>query len=203
MSLKDDIQLVVSNKRILNIFAKKYHYLHQPIPDIAIPFGWIISYKDKLWQPDGLPSGFIMFATVHFTKLKGEFGYFGLPTKWQVLNLSRVWLHDNLPHNSETCTIAKALKLVQRRWLDVHPPCFPEEPYHILKIISFCDTSIHNGTIYKASNFREIGKTKSRTRHGGNRGKGSNGNTLVRYIYDLKKPNWAYKPKQANFLSDL
>ena len=195
MSLKQQISLVEAGRDILNTLATQHHYLKKHIHPKACPFGWLVSYKGQLWQPDGKPSGFIVFATPHFTKLKGEFGYKGLPTKWQILNLSRLWLHDNLPHNSETCTIAKALKLVQRRWLDVHPPRFPEQPYHILKIISFCDTTQHIGTVYRAANFRESGHTISKARQNGSRGKGS-GSKLLRFIYDLKKPTWDYNPVQ-------
>src|SRR5690606_19575364 len=139
--------------------AKKYHYMHRPVHPRANPFGWGVTFDGELYRPDGAPAGFIMFASIHFTRLKGEFGEPGLPTKWQVLSLARLWLHDDLPRNSETVTIAKALKLVQRRWLEVHPPVFPDEPYHILKIISYADTRFHDGTIYKAANFRYTGET--------------------------------------------
>jgi len=44
----------------------------------------------------------------------------GLPTKWRVLILDRLWLYHDLPHNSETVAIAKALRMVGRRWLKVH-----------------------------------------------------------------------------------
>lgn len=189
--LKQQIELIEADRDMLNDLATKHHYLHKPIFNKAYPFGWMISYNGELWQPDGKPSGFIIFASIHFTKLKNEFGFDGLPTKWQVLNLSRLWLHDDLPKNGATCTIAKSLKLVQRRWLEVHPPKLLNEPYHVLKIISFCDLSLHQGTIYKAANFRLSGQTISHYRKNGKRGKG--GRKMLRFIYDLKKPNWEYK----------
>jgi len=194
MSLKQRISLLVSSRDKLNELAKTYHYMHSPIHCRACPFGWQVSFDGKV-ELDGKPAGFIIFASVHFTKLKQEFGYPGLPTKWQVLCLSRLWLHDDLPKNSETVTIAKAIKMVQKRWLEVHPPRFLDEPYHIRKIISYADTRFHSGTIYRAANFRESGRTTSPYRHTNTRGKGMNGE-LVRFIYDLKKPNWEWMPKQ-------
>lgn len=178
----------------LSEMATTHHYMHQAIHPRANPFGWAVLLDGQMCQPDGKPSGFIIFASVHFTRLKGEFGYPGLATKWQVLLLSRLWLHDNLPKLSETCVIGKALKLVQRRWLEVHPPRFLDEPYHILKIISYANTRLFEGTIYKAANFRDNGLTKSQKRHKNTRGAGLDGDELRRYIYDLKKPNWQYQP---------
>ena len=112
---------------------------------------------------------------------------------WQVLCLSRLWLHDNLPHNSETCTIGKTLKLVQRRWLEVHPPRDLNQPYHVRKIISYADTRYHNGTIYRAANFREAGHTQSRKRHKNTRGPGMDGAELIRFVYDLPRPRWEWR----------
>lgn len=96
------IGLDVASKQWLNAAAVEHHYMHRPIHDRACPFGWRVTFDGHDTMPDGKPCGFIVFASVHFTKLKGEFGYPGLPTKWQVLSLARLWLHDGLPKMSET-----------------------------------------------------------------------------------------------------
>jgi hypothetical protein len=194
MGLRQRIDLKIMPPEWLNEMATAHHYMHQAIHPKASPFGWAVLFDGQMCQPDGKPSGFIIFASVHFTKLKGEFGYPGLPTKWQVLLLSRLWLHDDLPKRSETCVIGKALKLVQRRWLEVHPPRFLNEPYHVLKIISYANTRLFEGTIYKAANFRDDGLTRSQKRHKNTRGSGQDGDLLRRYIRDLKRPNWQYGP---------
>ena len=191
MSLKDRITLVQKPRRWLNQMAAKYHYMHRPIHCRACPFGWGVEFDGNLSMPDGTPAGFIIFASVHFAKLADEFGEPGTPSHWQVLSLARLWLHDDLPHNSETCTIAKALKKVQRRWLEVHPPRFPDEPYHIRKIISYADTHFHTGTIYRAANFRLSGETVTQARHK-TRGT-SSGHVLLRFIYDLPEPRWEWE----------
>lgn len=175
MSLKNRIELIQQPRAWLNKMAAQYHYMHSPVHHRATPFGWSVQFDGESKQPDGKPNGFIIFASVHFTRLSGEFGYPGLPTKWQVLSLSRLWLHDNLPRHSATCVIGKALKLVQRRWLEIHPPRFVNEPYHIVKVISYADTRYHKGTIYRAANFRYCGDTISQRRHKGTRGRGMDG----------------------------
>jgi len=127
-----------------------------------------------------------------------------LPTKWQVLSLARLWLHDDLPRNSETVVIAQTLRqtghdhaaMVQRRWLEIHPPRFITEPYHIRKVISYSDTRYHRGTIYHAANFREYGRTTSQKRHKNSRGAGLDGAELICFVYDLDKPAVEFKPPQ-------
>ncbi len=193
MSLKHRISLYNQSKLVLNEWAKKFHYMKREIHDRATPFGWGVEFDGNSFMPDGKPCGFIIFSSIHYTKLKEEFGYPGLPTKWQVLSLSRLWLHDQLPHNSETVTIAKAIKVVQRRWIEVHPPRFPTEPYHIRKIISYADTRYHRGTIYRAANFRETAVVRSAKRHKNSRGEGMEGALLIRFIYDMKQPRWTYE----------
>jgi hypothetical protein len=191
-SLKTRISLVQQDRDTLNDLAKKYHYMHRPVHYRAVPFGWQVAFDGEIYHADGTPNGFIIFASIHYTRLRNEFGYPGLPTKWQVLSLARLWLHDDLPRNSETVVIAKALRLVQHRWLDVHPPRFLNEPYHIRKVISYSDTRYHLGTIYRAANFREVARVKSQKRHKNSRGPGMDNAELICFIYDLPEPRWQF-----------
>lgn len=41
------------------------------------------------------------------------------------------------------------------------PPCFPDEPYEIKVVLSYCDTARHKGTIYRAAGF-ELARTNER-----------------------------------------
>lgn len=206
-SLRHRIGLVEMDRDWLNNAATKYHYMHRPVHQRACPFGWAVTFDGQLYQPGGVPSGFIVFASIHYTRLRGEFGYYDLPTKWQVLSLARLWLHDNLPQNSETVVLGKALGQrgheqaapVQTRWLEIHPPRFPDEPYHIVKIVADSDTRFHRGTIYRAANFREYKREDgkpiiSQKRHKNTRGSGWDGAELKRFIYDLLLPKFEWRP---------
>lgn len=197
VTLRNRIALIPMGRDWLNDQAAKYHYMHRRIHPRAVPFGWAVTFDGELQQADGAPSGFIIFASIHYVRLRNEFGYPGLPTKWQVLSLARLWLHDSLPCNSETCVIAKALRLVQRRWLEVHPPRFPNDPYQIRKIISYADTRFHTGTIYRAANFREVGRVVSQRRHVNSRGPGFDGDELICFVYDLQEPGWTWVPSDG------
>jgi hypothetical protein len=187
LGLRQRISLVESGRGVLNALAVEYHYMHRPVHPRACPFGWLVEFDGALARSDGWPCGFIVFASIHFTRLRGEFGYSGLPTKWQVLSLARLWLHDDLPRNSETVVIAKALRLVDQRWQVVHPPRFPDQPYRICKVVSYADTRFHQGTIYRAANFREVRRTVSQKRRHNSRGPGLDGAELICFIYDLKE----------------
>lgn len=203
----------------LNGVTTEHHYMHRSIHQRSCPFGWALSWNGETRRPDGKPNGFIVYSSIHFTRLRGEFGYPDLPTKWQVLSLARLWLHpdfqrggglfspDILPgfvdrkgvwrsRLATECVILPSLQMTQGRWLGVHPPRFLDQPYHIVKIISYCDTRYFDGAIYRAAGFRESGRTISQKRHKNTRGAGMDGSELIRFIYDLPEPVWLYQPAQ-------
>jgi hypothetical protein len=96
-------------------------------------------------------------------------------TRWQILNLSRMWLHpavqrggsfhrpDRVPgyvdrHGNfvstlASQTLAEVAADVRLQYLLARPPCFLEEPYDLRYLLSYCDTSRHRGTIYQAAGF--------------------------------------------------
>lgn len=103
--------------------------------------------------------------------------------RWEVLNLARVWLHPrvqrggdlfergyvplfvdrkNVPRSTlASLVIEMALGRVGYDYLMQRPPCFPDEPYEIKAVLSYCDTSLHKGTIYRAAGF-ELARTNER-----------------------------------------
>jgi hypothetical protein len=103
--------------------------------------------------------------------------------RWSILNLARVWLHPSvqrggafysaelLPGYTDrrgvwrstlaSTVIELALARIGYDYLRTHPPCFPDEPYVIQAILSYCDTTQHKGTIYRAAGF-ELARTNAR-----------------------------------------
>lgn len=99
-----------------------------------------------------------------------------------MLNLARVWLHprvqaggafyqpDLLPgyldrrgawHSTLASTVIElALSHIGFDYLRQKPPCFPDEPYQIRVVLSYCDTRRHKGTIYRAAGF-ELARTNA------------------------------------------
>lgn len=194
MSIKGRIGIQVADRTWLNEASSKYHYMHKALPNRSLFFGWAVSWDGNTHNTSGEAYGFIIYSLIHFQRLKGEFGFPGLPTHWQVLCMSRLWLHDDMPRNSETWVIGSTLRLVQRRWIEVHPPVYTDQPYHIVKIISYCDNKLFAGTVYRAANFRRHGETETRSGKVGSRGS-NNRAAMTRYVYDLKEPRWEYLGK--------
>ncbi len=159
--------------------ALNLHYLHRQVHDLAYPFAYAI-----LDNASNQAVGMLMLAAPHFTRCREMFGYPGLPTKWQVLLLSRIWVEPDwqtevaqledgsiqlsgpvkTDRNGKqhslcvaSCAIAQMLKRVDQDWLAHHPPRYLDQPYQIEKILSYCDPAQgHTGTLYKAANFTQF-----------------------------------------------
>lgn len=103
-------------------------------------------------------------------------------TRWQVLNLARVYFSpivqpggalygpEYLPgfqdrrgvFRSTLGTVAIALLAdhVVVDYLLRRPPCFLEEPYELRWLLSYCDTTLHRGVLYRAAGF-ELWRTNA------------------------------------------
>jgi hypothetical protein len=74
---------------------------------------------------------------------------FGNYTKDEVIELNRLWVSDDLGKNTETVLLSISWKIIR----DKYP--------HVKLVQSFADGRLGCGTIYKASNFKYYGYTKS------------------------------------------
>lgn len=95
--------------------------------------------------------------------------------RWEVLNLARVWLSPSVQDGGSLCRpdllpgftdrkgqwrstfasglVRAAILAVRYDYLMFYPPCFLEEPYQIRAILSYCDTRVHRGVLYRAARF--------------------------------------------------
>lgn len=97
-------------------------------------------------------------------------------TRWQVLNLARVYFfpsvqpggvlfggHGGLPGFLDrrnvwrstlgSTAVAAMADRVVVDYLLARPPCFMEEPYELHWLLSYCDTRLHRGVLYRAAGF--------------------------------------------------
>lgn len=96
--------------------------------------------------------------------------------RWSVLNLARVWLRPAVQRGGQWCTpdylpgyvdrrgewrstlaswcIGEALAVVGYDYLERYPPVDCAYPYQIEAVLSYCDTTLHRGTIYQAAGFQ-------------------------------------------------
>ena len=150
----------------------KHHYLHQPVDPRARPMVYVL----RIQLPglhDTVAAGLVMLGIPHATKCGGWWGYEGLPTQWQVVDLCRIWLSPAIQAGGLWCepgmvpgyhdrhgvwrptvatwAIAEVLERVQADRVRLWPPVYPAQPYHIELAISYHDPQYHRGTIYKHS----------------------------------------------------
>jgi len=148
----------------------KYHYLHQPVDPRARPMVYVIRHaSDDMQRRLGL----IMLGIPHATRCRGWWGYEGLPTQWQVVDLCRIWIDPDIQRGGQFCApytvpgfvdrhgqwrptvatwaIAEVLRRVQRDRVALWPPIYLDQPYHIRLAISYHDPQYHRGAIYRHS----------------------------------------------------
>lgn len=164
-----ELTIRLGNKRDLawaQATVTERHYLHQPVNPQAKPIVYVIEHqKERL--------GLLMAGTPHATKCRNWWGYEGLPTQWQVLDLCRIWLDPRIQKGGDLCrpevcpgftgwrgkwwpsvaswAIETVLSRIQKDWVSMHPPVFPDQPYHITLVISYHDAKYHTGKIYQAA----------------------------------------------------
>ncbi len=152
--------------------CEAYHYLHRWPDPRSLPFAYVLDMDDQRYAADGRLLALIVMKKPQHHQHHQLFGYAGLPTAWQVLDLARVWVHPGLQRKADNghalCIFSQFVSRVLRRlqwdWLEHHPPRFPTLPYHIELIISYCDLDHHDGTAYRASGFTWHGYSANRTK---------------------------------------
>jgi len=196
-----DIQLIRDDSYELIEHVKQFHYLQRWPDPRSLPFGYYISVDGKKRAEDGRLFGFLVLKKPQHHKQKKLFGYSGLPTSWQVLDLARVWINPMLQHQQNghaLCVFSRAvsrlwqpvdkphfrLRRLQADWLEHHPPRFLDLPYHIRVLISYCQLEHHDGTGYRAAGFESTGM--------------SNDKKKEVYVRKLPMPKYVWQPVQPS-----
>lgn len=179
---------------------ERHHYLQRWPDPRSLPFAYRLLWQDTTWAPDGTPWGLVVMKKPQHHKQSGLFGCEGLPTAWQVLDLARVWVNPILQavrwrgpdrHGREveqglnifSQMISLVVKRVQVDWILFHPPVFPDLPYHIRLIISYCDRRHHQGVGYRAAGFEFWRETQDGEKD--------------LYIRRLRRPSWSWHKLQS------
>ena len=146
----------------------QHHYLHTPVDPRCSPVAYLV-------LRDSERVGCLIFGRPEATRAYGWYGsvsdthrspddprYCPL-TRWQILNLARVWLSPDIQHegkhyipNAATHIIAQSLQHIVFHYLMMRPPVWCEEPYELKQCLSYCNSAIHRGTIYQAANFQLV-----------------------------------------------
>lgn len=139
------------------------HYLHTPVDRRSRPLAYVVHLGEER-------VGCLVFGRPEATRVNGWFGSVTdvqegrCPlTRWQVINLSRIWLSPIIQrggareiHNAATRVISIALRRVVMDYLLARPPVWLDEPYELIDCLSYCDAHVHRGVLYRAASFRLI-----------------------------------------------
>jgi hypothetical protein len=175
-----------------------HHCLHQPVHNQARPMVYVLTIN-------GLRAGLMMVGLPHATKNRGWWGYDGLPTQWQVVDLCRIWIAPELQPGGywasrrrvpgftdrrgifrptvATWFIHEVLARVQRDRVSLWPPVYLDKPYHIRLVISYHDPALHRGTIYKLAGAEPMYTDEAGTAVPGPSGK-------YGWCWRLPEPDW-------------
>lgn len=140
-----------------------HHYLHTPVDSRTSPLAYIVR-----WQHSDV--GCLIFGRPESTRCyTGSLTYGSLDdvaqgrarySRWEIINLARIWLDPAIQRggahyipNAATYIVAQALRRVVIDYLIARPPCFLDEPWPLRVCLSYCDTRLHTGALYRAANF--------------------------------------------------
>lgn len=179
-----------------------YHYLHKWPHPKSRPLTYIVRHDEMN------PVGIVVVTLPHATRCTGWWGYEGLPTQWQVVDLARILFTPSVQTNGRDCNpetvpgfydrrgiwrpavatwaIEQVLARVQLDIAQNWPPVFPNRPYHILLAISYHDPKFHKGTIYRQSGALPVYTDKN-----GNPTAGPSGKFC--WAWRLEQPQWEWQ----------
>lgn len=156
--LRDRVQIEVANLKEATAMIIAHHYLHRGRTMAQIAY-WVTL--------DGERCGVLLFALPRISVKYQGYG------PMNPVELARMWLDpavqgekivdsDGKEHAFAvgTCAVGKAIRQIRQDWYGKYPH-LPE----IMAAVSWADDVHHEGTIYRASNFREVGKSGG-TLHG-------------------------------------
>lgn len=156
-----------------------HHYLHAPVDSRCSPVAYLVTLLDTkivgcliFGRPEATRcyQGNLTYGSQ--ADVERERAAFD---RWEVLNLARVWFDPRVQQGGvwydpvllpgfkdrrgvwrstlASWCIREALSTIGYDYLTQKPPVFPDEPYEIRAVLSYCDTRLHKGTIYQGAGF--------------------------------------------------
>jgi hypothetical protein len=171
LSLANELQLAWAQEMVT-----KHHYLHAPVDNRCSVEAYLMH-----WFPEDPPMGCLIFGRPQATQVRGWYGSLEDVGQgkcelsyWSILNLARVWISPEFQPGGEyhgpewmlpgftdrkgtwrstwaSEVIREAVQSIGYDYLCQRPPVFPEQPYQIRWLLSYCNPAIHRGIIYKAA----------------------------------------------------
>jgi Domain of unknown function (DUF4338) len=157
--LRERVQLAIAPLKEATELIVRNHYLHRGRTMAQMAY-WI--------HLEGACVGVLLYA---YPRISVKFqGY----APMNLLELARLWIDPAVQGGTivdsngqlhagavATCAVGHSLRRIRADWQGKYPK-LPK----VLAVVSWADMERHEGTIYRAANFREVGKSGGRS-HGG------------------------------------
>lgn len=183
--LRDRVQLVIAPLKEATGLIVRNHYLHRGRTMAQLAY-WIVM--------EGRRIGVLLYA---YPRLSVTFqGY----APMNLLELARLWIDPAVQGATvvdskgqqhagaiATCAVGHSLRRIRADWQSKYPH-LPS----VLAVVSWADLEHHEGTMYRAANFREVDKSGGKS-HGGT--KRINGGRYYNHV--------DYSHSKATFLYDF
>jgi hypothetical protein len=170
--LRQRVQVELISLKDARYALTQFHYLHR------VRVGRQLNYAVLI---DGVVDGVITYA---YAMVSVPIA--GVPSD-EFIEFARMYLHQNIPH-SATCAIGKTLRTVASDWVRT----FPDAKRPRL-VVSWSDTTLHKGTVYKAANFEWLKRSKGQPH--GNSETSKRGSRVAHGDYSNDKDCWIYPLK--------
>lgn len=148
--LRTRVHLEMADLKLATKVVVQHHYLHRGRTMAQLAF-WIVMDRHRV--------GVMLFALPRLSV-----SFCGYPPM-SLLELARLWLVPHVQNQVTvdsrgkqhascvaTCAVGQALRRCRKDWQTKYPHLPP-----ILAVISWADMRRHDGTIYRAANFVEVG----------------------------------------------
>ena len=188
LRLRERLQLEVANLKEATAVIVENHYLHRGRTMAQMPY-WI--------NLDGERRGVLLFALPRLSVNYQGFGPMNL------IELARMWIDPcaqgervtdsrGREHTLAiaTCAVGMSLRRIRQDWHGKYPH-LPD----ILACVSWADDVHHEGTIYRASNFDEVGKSGGALH--GNAHRPNGGHDQLHPDYQHIKTSFIYRFKRV------
>ena len=178
------VSLKIADLKQATRIIVRYHYLHRGRTMAQLPY-WVLV--------DEVPVGVILYSLPRLSV-----PLFGIPPM-NLAELARMWLSpdvqgktvedsDGLSHSLSvaSCSVAKSLARIQKDWYKKYPH-LPD----VFAVVSWADNVHHEGVIYRACNFEEMGQSGG-SMHG-NRRRPNGGRDQLNSDYEHPKTMFFYR----------
>ncbi|HXG92396.1 MAG TPA: hypothetical protein VNN73_08515 [Blastocatellia bacterium] len=195
MKLRNRIELDIATLKEATKVIVENHYLHRGRTMAQLPY-WILLDRKRV--------GVLLFA---YPRMSAIFhGY----RPMNILELARMWIDpavqglkvkdsDEKEHSFSvaTCAVGKALRRVRQDWHAKYPN-LPD----VYAVVSWADAEHHEGTIYKAANFREVGRSGGSLHGNARRRNGGRDQMNQDYLHEKKTFLYEYSKPLTNLAKD-